>query len=130
MVDQGNVTPSGQQVPSPVVRPAPVARPLPVNDSEFSQPSQAVPVAAKAAEQKPVSAEQAKSAAAALNRRAEFRKFKVHVTVDEGSDKVIVQILSRDSGEVVQQLPPEGILQLAEKLHVAGVSGILLDEQI
>ncbi len=68
--------------------------------------------------------------AARLNRRPDFSKFKARVTIDEGSDKVIVQILSRESGEVVQQLPPEGILLLAEKLHAAGVSGILLDEQI
>ncbi len=90
-----------------------------------------MPEAAEAAAgQKPVSAEGAREVAARLNRRPEFRKFKAHVTVDEGSDKVIVQILDRDSGEVVQQLPPEGILQLAEKLRSAGVSGILLDEQI
>ncbi len=123
MVDQGNVTPSGQQAPSPAVKPAPVARPLPESDTGSSQLS-------KATEQKPVSAEKAKRVAAAMNRRTEFRKFKAKVTIDEGSDKVIIQILARESGEVIQQLPPEGILKLAEELHSADASGILLDEQI
>ncbi len=86
--------------------------------------------AGAAAEPKPISAEGAKSLAAALNKRVEFSKFKAQVTVDEGSDKVIVQILARDSGRVVSQLPPEGILLLAEKLRAAGASGILLDEQV
>ena len=131
-MDQGNVTPSGQQVPSPPVRPAPVApRRLRKVTPGLPNPPQTAPAEAEtAAGHKTVSAEGAREVAAMLNGRPDFSKFKARVTVDEGSDKVVVQILARNSGEVVQQLPIEGILQFAEKLNNANVSGILLDEHM
>ena len=39
-----------------------------------------------------------------VNKRIEFSKFKAQVVVDEGSNRVIVQILSKDSGEVIRQI--------------------------
>ena len=90
----------------------------------------AVSPAAKKAAAKPVTAEVAKVVAEELNRKVEFNKFRAQVRVDEGSNRVIVTIHSRDTGKLVRQLPPEGILMLAEKLHNAGPGGILLDDQI
>ena len=136
MVEQGNVTPSGQQVVKPDFRPVPVGRPLPSGSGAGpSQPKaapvgQAVQAAAASAEQKPVSAEVAESLTKELNSRVDFYKFQAQVRIDEGSNKVIVRILARDTGKVIRQLPPEGILLLAEKLKNAGPSGILLDDQI
>lgn len=90
----------------------------------------AVKSAAKKAAAKPVTAEVAKVVAEELNRKVEFNKFRAQVRIDEGSNKVILTIHSRDTGRLVRQLPPEGILMLAEKLRNAGPSGILLDDQI
>jgi flagellar protein FlaG len=138
MVEQGNVTPSSQQVAQPELRPLPASHPSPLGSGVGSSPQQqqVVPVA-KAIQQasaesvkEPVSVEAAKSLAKELNKNVEFNKFQASVHVDEGSNKLIVRILARDTGRVVRQLPPEGILLLAEKLHNAGPSGILLDELI
>ena len=136
-MEQGNVTPSGQQAAGPAVRFVPVGRPLP-NGSGADKPSRpqtapvepAVSPAAKKAAAKPVTVEVAKVVAEGLNRKVEFNKFRAQVRVDEGSNRVIVTIHSRDTGRLVRQLPPEGILMLAEKIHNAGPGGILLDDQI
>ncbi len=136
-VVQGNVTPGGQQVPRAEVRLAPVSRPSPIGaGAGSSQPQQAAPVgravsaAATAAAQKPVSAEVVEALAKELNQKMDFNKFQAQVRVDEGSNKVIISILSRDTGKVIRQLPPEGILLLAEKLHKAGPGGVLFDAHI
>ncbi len=86
--------------------------------------------AATAAEQKPVSAEVAEALARELNQKVEFNKFQALVRVDEGSNKIVISILSRATGKVIRQLPPEGILLLAEKLHKAGPGGVLFDAHI
>ena len=136
-VEHGNVTPSAQLAPRPEVRPVPAGRPIPVGvGAGPSQPQQAAPsgqavkAAATAAEQKPISVEVAEALAKELNRKVEFNKFQAQVRVDEGSNRVIVRILSRDTGKVIRQLPPEGILMLAQKLHSAGPGGVLLDTHI
>ena len=136
-VEHGNVAPSAQQAPRPEIRAAPAGRPIPVGvGAGPSQPQQAAPpgravkAAAAAAEQKPVLAEVAEALAEALNQKIEFNKFQAQVRVDEGSNRIIVSILSRDTGKVIRQLPPEGILMLAEKLQSAGPGGVLLDTHI
>jgi len=80
--------------------------------------------------EKPVPVEKVEAAIKKLSKKVEFNKFKAQVRVDPSSNKVIVSILSRATGEVVRQLPPEGILMLAEKLQESGPSGILLDDQV
>ena len=80
--------------------------------------------------EKPVPVEKVEAAIKKLSEKVEFNKFKAQVRVDPSSHKVIVSILSRATGEVVRQLPPEGILMMAKKLQESGPSGILLDDQV
>ncbi len=46
---------------------------------------------------------------------------------DEASQKYVLLIFSRTSGQLIRQYPPEGIIQLASKLK-AGTLGSFLDE--
>ncbi len=136
-VEQGNVTPSGQQVPKAEFRLAPVGRPSPAGGGAgSSQPQQVAPVGravraeATVSEQTPISAEVAEVLAKELNQMVEFNKFQAQVRVDEGSNRIIISILSRATGRVIRQLPPEGILLLAEKLQKADPGGVLFDTHI
>ena len=124
---EGNVSAIQAAGRDPSTAPAPIPS---GNDSNV----QAVPAPAQqptpvAQEPVKVTAEQAREFAAELNQRADFNKFQAQVTVDDATNTFVFEIHARESGKLVRQFPPEGILLLAQKLEASGASGILLDNQ-
>ncbi len=59
--------------------------------------------------------------AAAFDRQLRFR-------VHEETGRVMVQVIDRESGEVVDEIPPEELLDLAAEL--ARVAGLILDKRL
>ncbi|MDA1000675.1 MAG: flagellar protein FlaG, partial [bacterium] len=118
-----------QVVGGAVPKPQPV--PLPSGGGAPAVESAPAPQTAAAPPPPPprpeVDLEQVRKVVEDLNRRLDFNKFQAKVTVAEGTNRLIVQIQARETGKVVRQLPPEGILLFAEKLRESGVSGLLHD---
>ncbi len=69
----------------------------------------------------------ARKVAKAINSSPELGRVEAKVYKDEASDKYVLAIFSRSSGQLIRQYPPGGIIQLASKLK-AGTLGSLLDE--
>lgn len=69
----------------------------------------------------------AQKVAEAINSSPDFRKVEARVYLDKGSDRYVLMIFSRSSGQLIRQYPPEGILDMASKLK-AGTLGSFLDE--
>ena len=51
-------------------------------------------------------------------------KIKVH----EGTGKIMVQVTSKDTGEVIREIPPEKLLDLAARIEE--LAGTLFDEKV
>jgi flagellar protein FlaG len=52
----------------------------------------------------------------------------LQIEVDPELHRVVVKILSRDSGEVIRQIPPQEVIDLAKNL--AGSKGLLFGEHV
>lgn len=85
------------------------------------------PDATRSSAQEPVSREelsrqvdQANADLGRLNEKLGFR-------VDDGTGQIVVQIVDRDSGEVVRESPPKEFLDLAARMKE--MVGLFLDEQ-
>jgi flagellar protein FlaG len=53
---------------------------------------------------------------------------KLQIEVDPDLERVIVKILKGDSGEVIRQIPPKEVIDLAKNL--SGVKGVLFGEHV
>jgi len=51
----------------------------------------------------------------------------LNIRVDHDTDKVIVKVLSRDTGEVIREIPPEELLRLASRMEE--MAGVLINER-
>lgn len=56
-----------------------------------------------------------------MNRAIEF-------SVDKGSEDIVIKVVDKDSGEVITQIPPEGVLRLRE--HLEEMSGLMIEEKV
>lgn len=52
----------------------------------------------------------------------------LQIEVDPDLERVIVKILKGDSGEVIRQIPPKEVIDLAKNL--SGAKGVLLEEHV
>lgn len=52
----------------------------------------------------------------------------LQIEVDPDLERVIVKILKGDSGEVIRQIPPKEVIDLAKNL--AGTKGVLFEEHV
>lgn len=52
----------------------------------------------------------------------------LQIEVDPDLERVIVKILNEDSGEVIRQIPPKEVIDLAKNLP--GSKGLLFEEQV
>ncbi len=50
----------------------------------------------------------------------------LNIRVDHESGKVMVKVLSRDTGEVIREIPPEELLKLASRMEE--MAGVLLNK--
>jgi flagellar protein FlaG len=53
---------------------------------------------------------------------------RLQIEVDQDLNRVIVKILNGDSGEVIRQIPPQEVIDLAKNL--SGTKGLLLGEYV
>ncbi|WP_158967717.1 flagellar protein FlaG [Paraglaciecola sp. L3A3] len=59
----------------------------------------------------------------------------LNFSIDEGSEKQIVKVTDKESGEVIRQIPSEEILELSERLKdlhtdVGNAVGVLFNKQV
>jgi flagellar protein FlaG len=47
--------------------------------------------------------------------------------IDDSTDRVVVKVIEKDSGEVIRQFPPKEVLELAKFFNAS--KGFLLKEQ-
>ncbi|HXF92897.1 MAG TPA: flagellar protein FlaG [Nitrospiraceae bacterium] len=50
------------------------------------------------------------------------------IEIDRGLNRVVIKIVNGQSGEVIRQIPPEELLDLARRFD--GVTGLLLQEHV
>jgi len=50
----------------------------------------------------------------------------LHIKVDDQSEKVVIQVISKSSGKVIRQIPPEEMLKIASKIEE--MMGVLFDK--
>lgn len=85
----------------------------------------AVPQQAAAAEARPASGQVAQEV---QDRLAAFFDRQLRFRVHEATGRVMVQVIDRASGEVLDEIPPEQLLDLAAEL--ARVAGLILDRKL
>ncbi|MEK6710599.1 MAG: flagellar protein FlaG [Nitrospinota bacterium] len=124
MLEGNAVTPvaSGEPRPAPAV----VVVPLPTGGGRQESP----PVQQRAAPPVEISVEEARALAQELSERLDVNRFRVEVSVDESTRTFVFAIYHSGTGKLIRQFPPEGILLMAQKLHEALSSGVLLNEQV
>ena len=47
--------------------------------------------------------------------------------IDDDTERVVVKIVNRESGEIIRQFPPEEVLELDK--YLSGLKGLLLEER-
>lgn len=56
-----------------------------------------------------------------------MNNYGIHFELNDSTDRVVVQIISKDSGEVLRQIPSEEVLRVSQ--HLSEMSGLLLREK-
>ncbi len=92
----------------------------------------AAPVAAEAAAVPADAVEEATPAQVAqavreVNASLESRSVGLQFEMDEDTDRIIVKVVDRESGEVIRQIPTEEVVRIAKVLGKA--PGLLVSEQ-
>ncbi|MBF0552673.1 MAG: flagellar protein FlaG [Deltaproteobacteria bacterium] len=73
-------------------------------------------------------AEQVQGAADKLNAAFELKNIGLRYTVDKQQHKVITKLINQDTGEVIREIPPKHVMDLANNLQDS--SGVLFDQRI
>lgn len=56
-----------------------------------------------------------------------MNNYGIHFEMNDDAGRVVVKVISRDSGEVIRQIPSEEVIRIAQHLHE--MSGLLVREQ-
>ncbi|RUO56767.1 flagellar protein FlaG [Pseudidiomarina homiensis] len=56
-----------------------------------------------------------------------MNNYGIHFEMNDAVDRIIIQVVSRDSGEVIRQIPSEEVLRISQ--HLSEMSGLLVREQ-
>jgi uncharacterized FlaG/YvyC family protein len=75
-----------------------------------------------------LSNEQVRDAAKTIGEALGLINRGVHVTIDESTKQVVTQIVNRDTQEVIRQVPPQEMIDLAKRLRE--LVGVLFDKEI
>jgi len=124
--------PDGNLITDPVpiaVRPAEVRTPGPVPVERGSVPLAAVPGRAPspALRVEDFTAGELREVATAFSDVVSVVNRDLRILIDESTGRVVTQIVDSETNEVVRQLPPEALLDVARR--VADLVGLLLDEE-
>lgn len=85
---------------------------------------------AKDAQKEPskVTREDAQSLAEVMNKVSELFNHQLHFEVFEETDRLYVQIVDKETMEVIKQIPPKEMLELSAKIQE--MVGLLLDKYV
>jgi flagellar protein FlaG len=83
------------------------------------------PVASDAAQEQRASPEQMTEAVQQMNRAMRMANSALEFRVDQDTDRVVVTISDRDTGEVVMQIPSEEALALSRHLNEAAKGALV-----
>jgi flagellar protein FlaG len=68
-----------------------------------------------------------KEISASLNEDMNIRSKSLKFSVDESTNRMLVKVLDKESGELIRQIPSEAILKVAHSLEA--LKGILFDDK-
>ncbi len=105
----GVANPQTERVKEPPVEEAPEAEKKPQQPSAASQP-----------------VVKESKLAAQLAPEYEYRPTQLRFEMDKEADRVIIKVVDRESGEVIRQIPPEEMLNMAKVLDE--LKGSLVDQ--
>ena len=119
--------------PSPAL-PNPTAAPKVSTEVEIKKVAEATArVAADISDQKSRSSQEIKDVQArledtirSLNIKMEVKSSHLNFSVDEISDRVMVTVTNKDTGEIVRQVPADAILKVAHNMEA--LKGVIFDE--
>lgn len=69
---------------------------------------------------------QVETAVKQVNAALEIRSIGIQFEIDKDTDKVIVKVIDRNSGEVIRQVPNEEVVRIAKVM--GEMSGLLVDD--
>lgn len=104
-------------------RPGATANPAVGNGSQAN--ARSAPAAADAVPEHRANPEQVKEAVQQMNHAMRVASSALEFSVDQDTDRVIVTMTDRDTGEVVMQIPSEQTLALARYLDAASKGALL-----
>lgn len=73
-------------------------------------------------------AEETKEALKDLNEQLKRMNRTIRFSIDEELQDVVVKVVDKSSGEVVSQIPPEGVLRLRERIR--DMAGLLIEKKV
>ena len=76
----------------------------------------------------PLSREATRKAAEALGEALSNLNRGIHYEIDESTNSVVTKIIDRDTKQVIRQIPPKEVLDIARKLKQ--FMGVLLDTEV
>ena len=68
-----------------------------------------------------------KEISASLNEDMNIRSKSLKFSVDESTNRMLVKVIDKESGEIIRQIPSEAILKVAHSLEA--LKGILFDDK-
>ena len=71
--------------------------------------------------------ERLKEISASLNEDMNIRSKSLKFSVDESTNRMLVKVIDKESGEIIRQIPSETILKVAHSLEA--LKGILFDDK-
>lgn len=74
------------------------------------------------------SKERVERAAEKLTDAARLFEFKIHFKVHEDTRRIIVQVIDEESGDIINEVPPEKILDIVAEIW--RLVGLLVDEKV
>jgi len=63
-----------------------------------------------------------------INAQLESLNRSIQFNIDDKTKDVVVKIVDKDSGEIIRQIPPEGVLRLRERLE--DLTGLIVEEKV
>ena len=63
-----------------------------------------------------------------LNAAADIFNKGLHFTIHEDTEQLVVEIINKDTGEVIRQIPPEYMLEVIAKIDA--LLGLFIDERV
>lgn len=79
-----------------------------------------------------ISVEDAEEISESLWEHMNFLKIKLNFSVDDGTGRIIIKVIDKETDELLKQIPPESLLAIQEKMmdFRENSSGILVDETV